>query len=542
MGRRGLSEDMIMSGWNDESTVTRRGVLRAGGAAVASTLIAPEAPAVRPATLTLLDYAKFKHFVDRFNVDDPERPLNLIPNSGAWGWMTDNVPAFECPDAELQEIYWFRWWTYRKALIRTPEGISATEFYSRAPVSSAVGHHVMEGRWLRDPSWVDAILRYWMSPGTDGRPPKDVLKYSGWTVWAAHQRWLVTGDTPALRRHYEDFDRYYRGWERTKMNSDGSFWQFDVRDAMEESISGSRTDRNLRPTLNSYMYGNAVAMAKIAELLGQSTDEAIYETKAAGLKRLLQERLWDKHARFFKVRFSKPGQPDDDTLADVREELGFIPWYFDLPDKDRGYDDAWAQLRDPQGFSAPFGITTAERRHPRFRFQMVGGCEWNGPVWPFATAQTLTALGNVLNGRDQTHVGVRDYFEGLRTYARATYRKGKPYIGEYLDEVTGRYLHRDLERGRYYNHSTFCDLVINGLVGLRPQAEDRLVVRPLVPDNSWDWFALDGVRYHGRGVAIIWDRDGSRYRRGRGLTVFVDGHVAARSPRLTRLEVSLKHN
>ncbi|WP_336969179.1 MGH1-like glycoside hydrolase domain-containing protein [Sphingobium aromaticiconvertens] len=502
-------------------------------------IAAAPALAAQPQPLAILDYARFGHHVDRFNAQDPERPFNLIPNSGAWEWMMRNVPAFECPDPQVEEIYWFRWWSYRKALVRTPEGINATEFYHRAPVSSAVGHHVMEGRWLRDPSWVDNILRYWLGDRADGAAPKDLFKYSGWTIWAAWQRWLVTGDTAGMAAMFDAFQIYYQGWERERMNPDGSFWQYDVRDAMEESISGSRTDRNLRPPLNSYMYGNAVAMAAIARLTGRPELERGYRDKAATLKHVVQDRLWDKRADFFKVRFVHPGQPDDGTLSDAREALGFIPWYFDLPDRERGYEAAWAQLRDPQGFDAPFGITTAERRHPRFRYRVEGRCEWNGPVWPFATSQTLTALGNLLNKGAQPHVATRDYFDALRTYARATYRDGKPYIGEYLDEVTGRYLHNDLERGRYYNHSTYCDLVINGLVGVRPEAGERLVVHPLVPDDAWDWFALDGVPYRGRILTILWDRDGARYRKGKGLTLLVDGKVVARSAKLKRLSARI---
>lgn len=512
---------------------SRRSVL--GMSAALPVITAPLA-ARASSPLSVLDYASFRRHVDRFNAEDPERPLNLIPNSAAWDWITRNAPAFECPDPQVEEIYWFRWWNFRKALVKTPEGrISATEFYDRAPVSSAVGHHVMEGRWAREGNWTDSILLYWLRGGTDGSPPKDVFKYSGWTAWSVYQRWLVTGDTAALRDLFGDLQLYYAGWERERMNPDGSFWQFDVRDAMEESISGSRTDRNLRPPLNSYMYGNAVAMAAIARVLGHADIARGYDAKAAGLKRIVQDRLWDDRAKFFKVRYVHPGKPTDDTLCDAREELGYIPWYFDLPDTDRGYEAAWDELRDPEGFNAPFGITTAERRHPRFRYRIEGGCEWNGPVWPFATSQTLTALGNVLCNRRQSNVGVRDYFEGVRTYARSTYRDGKPYIGEYLDEVTGKYMHKNLERGRYYNHSTFCDLVINGLVGIRPQAGDRVIVQPLVPADSWDWFALDGVAYHGRLLTVLWDRSGKRYRRGKGLTVLLDGKVIARSPRLGRV-------
>jgi hypothetical protein len=60
-------------------------------------------------------------------------------------------------------------------------------------------------------------------------------------------------------------------------------------------------------------------------------------------------------------------------------------------------------------------------------------------------------------------------------------------------------------------------------------------VAPLLPPDTWPWFCLDGVRYHGRDLTILWDRDGTRYGRGAGLQVLVDGQVIARSDRLERL-------
>jgi hypothetical protein len=493
------------------------------------------------ATTSVLRLDDFKHHVDRFNTMEDEFVVNLIPNDQAWEWMARNVPAFECPDPAVQEIYWYRWWVYRKALKQMPGGqVSMTEFIKRNPVSSAVGHHVMEGRWLRDRRYGDDLLRYWLR-GVDG-VPNDKRRYSGWTIWSAYQRYLVDADRDFLVGMLPDFVAYYGAWERDRMNPDGSFWQQDVRDAMEESISGSRFDHNVRPTINSYMYGNAVALAEIARLAGRADLVEAYDRKAAGLKRFVQDRLWDAEAKFFKVRYVRPRRVGHDTLADVREAIGFIPWYFDLPDENRGYEAAWAQLVDPKGFWAPFGLTTAERRHPRFRAGKAGSCEWDGPVWPFATSQTLTALANVLNEREQPHVTTRHFFDAIRTYATAThYREGRPYIGEYHDEVDGRYLRRaDFERGRYYNHSTFCDLIINGLVGIRPSADRSVVVNPLIPPDAWDYFCLDGVAYQGRTLTVIWDRDGSRYGRGAGLALLVDGAEVARAAELGRLVATLR--
>jgi hypothetical protein len=224
-------------------------------------------------------------------------------------------------------------------------------------------------------------------------------------------------------------------------------------------------------------------------------------------------------------------------LADAREAIGFIPWCFNLPDP--GHEEAWAQLTDPDGFRAPYGITTAERRHPSFRSHGCCGCEWDGAVWPFATSQTLTALANVLRNYTQRFVTSRDYFDAFLAYVRCHRFDGKPYIGEYLDETTGQWLKGRQERSRYYNHSTFADLVISGVAGLRPRADDTVEIHPLIPDDIWDWFCLDGVKYHGRTLTILWDAAGKRYGRGQGLMVLTDGKPIMRSDSLTRLTGTL---
>ena len=111
----------------------------------------------------------------------------------------------------------------------------------------------------------------------------------------------------------------------------------------------------------------------------------------------------------------------------------------------------------------------------------------------------------------------------MKKYTESHSHRGRPYIGEYLDETTGYWLMGDRERSRYYNHSTYCDLIITGVCGLRPRADGKIELRPLVPRGTWPWFCLDNVPYHGRRLCILWDEDGSRYHAGPGFHVFVDG-------------------
>lgn len=94
----------------------------------------------------------------------------------------------------------------------------------------------------------------------------------------------------------------------------------------------------------------------------------------------------------------------------------------------------------------------------------------------------------------------------------------------------------DRERSRYYNHSTFCDLVITGIAGLRPQADGTVGLNPLVPPQQWDYFCLDAIAYRGHLLTIVWDRDGQRYHQGKGLTLMVDGRVVANRKDLGPIE------
>jgi len=486
----------------------------------------------------LLQPGQFRHYVTYFNNMENENIVQAIPNANAWDWMKQNIPLFECPQQNFEEMFYYRWWTLRKHIKKTEKGFVFTEFLVQRSyadkynlIASALGHHIYESRWLHDQTYMDNNLRVWYR-GNEGKPLKKLRFYSSWNIDAIYNRYMVTGDATVLKELYPDLLNDYTEWEKEKKAPNGLFWQFDVRDAMEETISGGRKEKNPRPSINAYMYGNAVALAAIARMNGDATNEQWYTRKADSIKELSQQLLWNEKDAFFEVRKEK-----GDTLANVKEAIGFVPWYFNMPDP--AFDVAWKYVGDTNTFCAPFGVTTADRRHPQFRTHGCCKCEWDGAVWPFATAQTLTAMANLLNKREQAYVSDSLYFRLLNTYVESQYYRGRPYIGEYLDEKTGYWLKGDEERSRYYNHSTFNDLVITGLVGLRPRADNIIEVNPLLPSGKWDWFCLDNVRYHGKIITIIWDKNGTKYKKGKGFQVWVNGKKLASSITLTRLTANL---
>ena len=509
--------------------------------AAPTALTPPPAPAV-------LTYDAFSHYADRFNAMEDENIVTTIPNAQASEWMRRNIPLFDCPDEQMREMYYYRWWTLRKHIKRTPVGYGMTEFLVQRSyadrynlIACAIGHHVMESRWLRDTTYLHQILRTWYF-GNDGQAMTKMNKFSSWNPYAVQQLFNVQGDTTFLFSLKPRLEEEYARWEQTNRLPSGLYWQGDVQDGMEESISGGRKKQYARPTINSYMYGNAEALAWMNNMAYEVEKTRLYKKKANELQHLICEHLWNPDHQFFETRRGDVG----DTLAQVREAIGYLPWYFDMYTGAK-YDVAWEQLLDEQGFSAPYGLTTAERRHPEFRSHGVGKCEWDGAIWPFATSQTLTALANYLervknneeiaiaSGRAEEAAKANhtfstlqlSYFRQMKLYTESQHHRGRPYIGEYLDEKTGAWLMGDRERSRYYNHSTYNDLIITGIVGLRPQQDGSIVINPLVPQGQWPYFCLDGVTYRGHTLTIIWDQDGQRYHQGSGLTLLVDGHPVA---------------
>jgi hypothetical protein len=413
-----------------------------GVAVVAS--LASAALAAPPAT-SVLRADSFRRYIDKFNQDDEELYKNDFPNAAAWDFLKANIPLFACPDEDIERTYYFRWWTYRKHIRHTPDGWVITEFLPKVPwsgkhntISCPAGHHFYEGRWLRDPKYLNDYAEFWFRKGGNPR------SYSFWAADALYAYYLVRHDAGLVARLLDDLVRNYRAWEQSRLTPDGLFWQIDDRDGMEVSVGKS----GKRATINSYMYGDARAIARIARLAGNRQIAEEYEKKAAGLRQLVQE---------------------------------------------------------------------------------------------------------------QNAIGKSDYLETLKTYTRShrrTLPDGRvvPWIDENLDPFTGQWIARTRgqqrnaqlkergqedkilhERGKDYNHSSYCDLIVTGLVGLRPRADEVVEVNPLVPDGTWDYFCLDNVSYHGRTLTVVWDKTGAKYGKGKGLCALADGREIARSDVLRRI-------
>ncbi len=521
-----------------------------------SPLPAPRKP-VSSSIFTVLRPSDYHHYVTVFAAD--ELAATKKSPTDEWPWMVANIPFFSSSNKEFEEMYYFRWYAWEKHVVKTPHGYVITEwlpkpadpngFYGALP--DAAPFHLNEARWLRNPEIAADYARVWADPKAGPR------KYSfAWAdsvrnvVLATGNRKLGTDLLPALIANYE-------AWRDHFDPAIGLYWQIDTRDAMEKSIGGD----GYRTPLNSYMYADGQAIADFARDAGENKIAQKYATQSATLRNLIETKLWNPKDQFYEdlspaansgIRTQKKFKDPGTILqfSNVRELIGYIPWEFYAPKP--SHDVAWKQLFNPQGFDGKYGPTTAERRSPRFRFPSSDQCTWNGPSWPYATTQTLLALARLLNGAPQHDMTDQDYYRLFSNYVLSQHIKladGRTidWIDEDLDADTDEWIakdilirkHKQVGRGNYYNHSGFADPLITGMLGLRPRADNRIILHPLLPQGEWSYFAVDGLPYHGHLLAIVYDQTGKQYHRGRGLMLFVDGKKVAGRPTLGPLDVSL---
>ncbi|KAM0360499.1 hypothetical protein ACHAP4_002581 [Fusarium culmorum] len=432
-------------------------------------------------------------------------PDALLKDLEDQDWFKENTPIIDIPDKAIQEVYYYRWQTYREHLVYTgPQyGYMASEFLS--PVSygapfggivAAAGHHITEGRWLRQTNYGQDVANYWLSgPGQFPKPMKEEVnkdtsdwahEYSFWAASALWKQYLVTGDYDFIVGQLENLVKQYRGWDNHFNDSLGLYWQIPVWDATEytaasyESSDPYHGGAGFLPTINAYQYGDAWAISQIAALRGDTKLEDEYRKRAESLRSSMQKHLRDSKAEFYMHR-ARDNNPSG-TLLSTREIMGYLPWSFSMPNDDTKLV-AFSQLKDSQGFSAKHGPTTTERRSKWYMHEAQNCCRWDGPSWPFATAQTLTAVENVLNDYPaQKYITSSDYFDMIQR--RDTIGSLKVNVGAYVQPAAASFSVNIAANSQRFPQLTTAFASYTSPHDHPMRAIDGIVWRTGIPQNS----------------------------------------------------------
>lgn len=459
-------------------------------------------------------------------------------------WYLDNIPFFECSDKQIEQVYYYRWKLY-KAHIRNVNnnGHVITEFidhvsWDRDPwctINAASMHHIYEGRWLKNKTFVNDYINYlWQQGGNNRRYSESIAD----ATWA---NYLVNADKAFVSSQLDSMKSIYNQWSDHWEEAKQLYWIPAMPDATEYTIAsidasggtaGFDGGETFRPSINSYMYANALAIANIAAMNGDDKTNKEYLQKAKALKATVQQYLWNDSLQHFCDRFKQDNQfVHYWDFIRGRELAGLIPWYFNLPDDNDTFNAAWKHATGDNELLGKYGFRTTEPSYEYYFRQFVfcfgkPGSQWNGPSWPYQSCLAITGMANLLNNYHQHIITNSDYLYVLRQYTKQhILHDGNINLVENYDPNTGGPIVH-YYWSNHYNHSSYNNLIITGLCGLRPSDNNTLVLNPLI-DNSIQYFCLDDILYHGHRLSIVFDRTGTKYNKGKGLSVFVDGEKKA---------------
>lgn len=491
--------------------------------------------------------SNLREYIDRFNSADEETVKQYVSNEQSYDFIYENFPRLTCPDKTIEEVFAFRCWTLRKHIRKTEDGFVFTEFLppvgwsgKHNTINAALSHHLNEARWIKDSSFALDYLRFFLEEKGNS------YTYHTPALKEMYDFLRVTGNDAFIRDNAEKFAHYLSVFDKRHRLNNGLYWSLDGYDAMECSISGMTEDgesvKGVRPTLNSYMYGGFLSLSEIYKAIGDGSRAENYRQKAQRLRETYIFRC--KDGDFYKAvhlpeeklngDFSVEDIPD---FNNVREEIGYIPFVYGMYEP--GDEQSFRYLFDESVFATPYGIATADKSNKRYLFDWNHECLWNGYIWPFATSQTITAFINVLAEQGEHGCITKSNLYRLISDYAAMHRliengRSVPWIDEVMSPLDGSWSSRNIlradgwkpgrggyERGKDYNHSTFIDLVIRGLIGV-DIFSDELTVRPNIT-GIWKYFSVENLTCRGRTYNIYYDEDGTRFNKGKGIIIEENG-------------------
>jgi len=490
-------------------------------------------------------------------------------------WYDDNCPRFECSDEWVTRMWWYRWFVVRHNFVDPRMGHIQHPFfyegkhdgYARGITFSAP-LAINEIRWLRDPRYCHGMIRNYvntqpqhglyrdlwvdqirdLSPGREGNPDPGYEEFIPAAMWGAL---LVHPHGQLLEEAAASMVLNVEGLRKVR-DRNGNLLLNPGGHHMGQEHAPSFTHFHdyadwyaytelERPDYSAFFYASLCATAAAHARLGRDQEAEWFTNLAARCAEAICEKLWDPQNGYFYSIREKDGE-----FAPCREANGLFPFAFMAVPDDPEYHRALQCMLDEDELLTSWPFATASRKCPAFsphpaywgEEKRPGHCLWNGPTWPYTNSILVEAMGNLIRHHSQELVSAEVLCAFTGKFARMMHENGEPgapLVRECYDGETG-----EGWGCPDYFHSSFNDLVVRFTCGLIPADDLDVVVDPLCV--GWSHFRLEGLRYRGHDISIIYES-----RRGknayddveRGLTVIVDGEVASHVPKLEAVSVEL---
>lgn len=151
----------------------------------------------------------------------------------------------------------------------------------------------------------------------------------------------VDGDLASLTPLLPAMQTIYKQWESDHFDtSKGLFWIEPLLDATEYTISsidasggqdGFTGGQAFRPSINSFQYANARAIANLAAATGDATTQASYTARAEAIQKNFLSGLWNSTLGHFIDRyFVSNSFVTYWNFIRGRELVGLTSWNWDI--------------------------------------------------------------------------------------------------------------------------------------------------------------------------------------------------------------------
>ncbi len=457
-----------------------------------------------------------------------------------WSDAFAGVPSFQCSDEYLTRYYWHRWYGLRLLTLNGQEGnyrhpaVCEGIGYFRAPITYSAACHVLENRWMHDPSLAQGSIAMFLDnqrPDGGFRGYIDVDHYRQEMFY--HANWgralteldRVHADDRFLNAVYEGFGRYAEYFDRERDAEGSGLYDIDNHyetgqeymhrylavNADADRENWGEVFRLKGVDVSVYLYELKKALARIAGRIGRRADVERWERGASKIREAILATMWDPNTgMFFDV------DPATGKRTAVKAATCFYPYMTDLVTGEH-IDGMKRHLFNPREFWTPFPVpsSSADDEYfsalPDWKGKRMN-CPWNGRVWPMTNSHLAEALANTsLMFHDRL---LRKHAaEFITRFIRMMFHDAdpkRPNCYEHYNPMTGApSVYRGVDD---YQHSWVADLIIKYVAGVRP-LDNSIVIDPF--PFTLEHLRIDDLIVRGRRLTV--ERDRRRY------AVWIDG-------------------
>lgn len=332
--------------------------------------------------------------------------LNITPRLGFNRYIPDPAKAIDAatqrwhqwfaaaPQVEDQyrPQYYYAWWIMRAGLI-------STRFYTtREAMTPSMIHYVGVWQWdaffhalayrhvekhlahdqirivldhqQEDGMIPDAIHDEGAVTHLDHPIDADVTK-PPLIAWAAYKLYEHDGDSEFLDEIYEPIVRWNNWWfENNDIDGNGLCeYRHPYSSGLDDSPLWDEGMPVESPDLNTYLYLQQEALAKIAEVIGKEDDAELWRGRAEAMARRMIDLAWDADNGLFWAR-------RNGARVNVRTPFNLFPLITGQMPPDIS-NRLVAHLKDERQFWSRYPVPTVAMDDPKYDpFQM-----WRGPTW-----------------------------------------------------------------------------------------------------------------------------------------------------------------